>query len=207
MGLSNTDFVMAILSAKQNHCFSPVEEMEIKEMERSVILWPSSLTRMSSKSSGERINAVNVLDTTVGGLFSGSLKRCCKHTNPARKKAFQQNSFSAPHRSSFSPAAVPRHSSSWRACLFKVTPIPVSAHLVSCSVNFYLYSQKHWLVCHQQSWLEWCKRNLQKQRAFCGAYLVRFSCLSLLIDTSCSFTGRTLLIYSYCRGLQLIPSH
>ncbi len=32
--------------------------------------------RMSSKSSGERISAVNVLDTTVGGLFSGSLKRC-----------------------------------------------------------------------------------------------------------------------------------
>lgn len=27
MGLSNTDCVMAILSAKQNHCFSPVEEM------------------------------------------------------------------------------------------------------------------------------------------------------------------------------------
>lgn len=88
MGLSNTDCVMTILSAKQNHCFSPVEEMEKKETERGVILWPSSLTRMSSKSSGERINAVNVLDTTVGGLFSGSLKRCCKHTNPAHKKAF-----------------------------------------------------------------------------------------------------------------------
>lgn len=36
------------------------------------------LTRMKSKSSGERIKAVNVLDTTVGGLFSGSLKRCCR---------------------------------------------------------------------------------------------------------------------------------
>lgn len=60
----------------------------------------AQLTRMSSKRSGERIKAVNVLDTTVGGLFSGSLNRCCE------KKPFRsttQDQLSLQQVKSFSP--------------------------------------------------------------------------------------------------------
>lgn len=38
------------------------------------------LTRMRSRSKGERTRAVNVLDTTVGGFFSGSRNKCCAET-------------------------------------------------------------------------------------------------------------------------------
>lgn len=38
-----------------------------------------TITSMSRSRNGERTKAVNVLDTTVGGFFSGSLKRCCKN--------------------------------------------------------------------------------------------------------------------------------
>lgn len=95
-----------------------------------LVLWLSSLTRMSSKSSGERISAVNVLDTTVGGLFSGSLKRCCKQTNSAGKKVFNR----APSQLHRGPAAAlllsgavldDEHSSAGKAQLFKVASIAV----------------------------------------------------------------------------------
>lgn len=39
------------------------------------------ITSMSKSRNGERTKAVNVLDTTVGGFFSGSLNRCCRNNN------------------------------------------------------------------------------------------------------------------------------
>lgn len=48
------------------------------------LLGRDKLTRIKSRSSGESIKAVNVLDTTVGGLFSGSLNRCYIKRNSSR---------------------------------------------------------------------------------------------------------------------------
>lgn len=36
------------------------------------------ITRMSRSRKGDRMSAVKVLETTVGGFFSGSLNKCCK---------------------------------------------------------------------------------------------------------------------------------
>ena len=42
------------------------------------------LTTTSRRPSGARTSTVNTVDTTAGGHFSGSLKRCCRHTKRRR---------------------------------------------------------------------------------------------------------------------------
>ena len=42
------------------------------------------LTTTSRRPSGARTSPVNTVDTTAGGRFSGSLKRCCRHTKRRR---------------------------------------------------------------------------------------------------------------------------
>lgn len=50
-----------------------------------IIMGHKVLTSMSKSRNGERTKAVNVLDTTVGGFFSGSLNRCCINNSINKK--------------------------------------------------------------------------------------------------------------------------
>jgi len=44
-----------------------------------IIMGQKVLTSIIRSRNGERTKAVNALDTTVGGFFSGSLNRCCRN--------------------------------------------------------------------------------------------------------------------------------